>query len=333
VHQFSYTYSNTDWQTPYLMVQHSTKLTQSCTVEKAVIELKIKQNCTADLVHDGHAITQVLDGLPGNGLLVYSPGNLADIGASLKALGGTVSVVFVPSTYHYLDALAFQHAYPQATYVAPHAVSLIPEMRMLRIDHYLDAPKSTPKGHFQPLPLGELLDKLGEGIDVYQNPDQSRELVVHSHSASVVLTCDILYAASPTSSPPLPDPNTNPISSIFHKAFTLPSIAPPFNDYRTWLAIPMAELHHWNVTAINPKWERRYDVTWFNQYQVSLNNDPTRRVVDPQDLLCFYRGLMVLDVHGFTTGHVGYVSQANASILLDMESAWLMKHAAASKCT
>ena len=64
---------------------------------------------------------------------------------------------------------------------------------------------------------------------------------------------------------------------------------------------------------------------------LNANYDASRRAVDPQRLLCFYRTLMSLPLAiGFTTGHVGLVANATARTIIDMESSWLYRHATAS---
>ena len=104
VHQLPYTYSTctnvtaADVEPTLQMAERSSRLSAQCATEIAAIKGALKAGRLNDICTPGRAITQVFDELPGDGLLVYSPGSLADIGKPLRDLGKAVKVVVVPST-------------------------------------------------------------------------------------------------------------------------------------------------------------------------------------------------------------------------------------------
>ena len=323
LHTIQYTVEFGHINSSMALVEASAGLTAECEVEMAVLRQAVASGATFS---DHLSVASQILTLPGGGLLVYSPGNVTEQAAQLKRLG-TPAVVVVPSLFHDGFAPMMQAAYPKAVFVAPHAITT--KFPSLRVDIVLDAAKDNPGGEALALPA-KLAALVGPNISFFQHVDQSRELVVHDASTRSLLTCDILYSNETTST--APDPRTNPTPSIFSKAYTMPSIAAPYNAYRTWLATPPTYVLSYEAAARRgAPWllpGSAVDVLRYNTMQLNLNEDPSEREVDPAKLLGFQSMLIskLAPLEHVATGHLGIVEVAQARRILRLQSSWLHRY-------
>ena len=324
------------------LVRESSHLSATCTTEVAAIMKAVDDNRTHEIVKKAEAIayTHVValeasaTNLSSTPLLVYSPGNLSDIGGAIAALG-TPALVIVPSSFHHLYARAFQAKYPNAWYVAPRIVKV--KEPLLRVDEWLDHPygsniETRPQTQWSPT----LKRLLGNTTRIFQYSDQTMELAVLHKPSKTLFTCDIILVNSTSLGglfPANPSPTLDPLNSIYIKAYITPSVGLFLPIFRTWLSVPPADV---NLTKANPELAALVatgladpDVITRNRYFLNLNEAGFGGGVgvDPSLMLKFMQAFADENQMPFehvATGHAGIVAASVAREIVRLQTSWLM---------